>query len=114
MTRIAIGKSFRRWRRRASFVFAYAVAALLGRDVRAQFIYGVDVSTYQGTINWTTAKNAGTVFAFAKATEGADFIDSKFTTNMTNAIAAGVYISPYHFARVNSFEGPTDATSEAN
>jgi len=100
---------------RAVVVCGLALSA--AGTARAQFIYGVDVSSFQGTITtaeWTTAKNAGTVFAFCKATEGVDFIDSTFTTNMTNAAAAGVYIAPYHFARVDSFEGSTDATNEAH
>jgi GH25 family lysozyme M1 (1,4-beta-N-acetylmuramidase) len=100
--------------RTGSCFLACCAAAISGDIAQAQFIYGVDVSHYQGSINWTSAKNAGTVFAFAKATEGVDFIDDTFTMNMTNARAAGVYIAPYHYARVDSFEGPTDATSEAN
>ena len=61
--------------------------------------YGVDVSDYQGTINWTSAKNAGTVFAFAKATEGFTFDATTFTANMTNGKNAGVLMGAYHFAR---------------
>ncbi len=86
-------------------------------SANAQFIYGVDVSTYQGTIttsDWTSAKNSGIQFAYCKATEGVGFVDSQFTNNMTSAMAAGVYIAPYHFARVDSSEGATDATSEAH
>ena len=32
---------------------------------------GIDVSHWQGSINWTAVKNAGIKFTFAKATEGA-------------------------------------------
>ena len=35
----------------------------------AQRPLGTDVSHYQTTINWTTVKNAGVTFAWAKATE---------------------------------------------
>lgn len=81
----------------------------------AQYIYGIDVSNYQGNVNWTAVKNSGTVFAFCKATEGVDFIDAKFTRNMTNASAAGVYVGPYHFGRINSnISNPNDAIDEAN
>ncbi len=75
---------------------------------------GVDVSGYQGTINWTSVKNAGINFAFTKATEGATFVDSPtFANNMTNARAAGVAIGAYHFARPNNPAGTNDAPDEA-
>jgi GH25 family lysozyme M1 (1,4-beta-N-acetylmuramidase) len=60
-------------------------------------------------------KNAGIKFTFAKATEGDDFVDVNFHTYMAGAIAAGVPIGPYHFARMDSGETiPTDAVDEAN
>jgi GH25 family lysozyme M1 (1,4-beta-N-acetylmuramidase) len=38
---------------------------------------GIDVSHYQGTINWNTVKANGVQFAFIKATEGSStFISS--------------------------------------
>lgn len=84
-------------------------------NCNAQYIYGIDVSNYQSTANWTSLKNAGTMFAFAKATEGVDFIDASFTKHMTGASAAGVYVGPYHFGRINSnISNPNDAIDEAN
>jgi GH25 family lysozyme M1 (1,4-beta-N-acetylmuramidase) len=94
----------------ASFALALAPAAWA-----VTLTNGIDVSNYQGTnINWTTVKNAGYPFAFTKATEGVDFIDASFTTNMANATAAGVYIGPYHFARIDSNESNHDAADEAS
>ena len=60
---------------------------------------GIDASRFQSTLNWATAKSQGIDFAFVKATEGVDFIDVSFVNHMNNAIAAGVLIGPYHFAR---------------
>ncbi|HEX6963320.1 MAG TPA: GH25 family lysozyme, partial [Lacipirellula sp.] len=81
----------------------------------AQFVHGVDVSRWQGDVNWSNLKNAGVQFAFAKATEGVDFVDIKFHQNMANARAAGVWIGPYHYARPDSFENdPQDAAKEAH
>ncbi len=95
-----------------AFVFA---SVLLVASRAEAVIQGIDVSHHQGTINWTTVKNAGLQFAFTKATEGVDFEDDKFDINMAGAIAAGVPIGPYHFARVNSGETiPTDAIDEAD
>src|ERR1700693_3999202 len=65
----------------------------------AQRALGTDVSNYQGPgINWTSVKNAGVSFAWAKATEGTGFIDADFTINEANAKAAGVPIGAYDFA----------------
>jgi lysozyme len=69
------------------------------------FIQGIDVYNGQGSINWTSVKNGAYDFAFVKATEGVDFMDARFNTNITNANAAGLYVGPYHFARVDSYNG---------
>lgn len=61
--------------------------------------YGIDVSHWQGTINWNSVYAAGKVFAFTKATEGVTYNDPTMITNMTGAKNAGVFIGPYHFAR---------------
>jgi GH25 family lysozyme M1 (1,4-beta-N-acetylmuramidase) len=90
-------------------IASYAVSA------HAQFISGIDVSRWQGDINWTAVKTSGIEFAFCKATEGVDFVDIKYLQNMNNASAAGVYIGPYHFARINSnVSNPLDAVLEAH
>ncbi len=103
-------------------VLLVAVLALgpVACDDALASLMGVDVSRYQGTINWTSAKNNGVAFAFAKATEGVDYIDPQFTNNMNNARLAGVPIGPYHFARPDSGVGSVsdpvkqDAINEAN
>src|SRR5579872_5831321 len=51
---------------------------------------GVDVSHYDGTINWNSAKAAGISFAFAKATQGDSYVDNTFATNWAGMKAAGV------------------------
>ena len=58
---------------------------------------GVDVSIWQRTVDWPTVKNAGTVFAFAKASEGTDFIDPTFATNWPAMQAAGLIRGAYHY-----------------
>ncbi len=84
---------------------AFAAASLNASRACAQFIPGIDVSRHQGLINWTSVKNSGVQFAFAKATEGVDFVDIRYHTNMQGARAAGVYIGPYHFCRIDSKNG---------
>ena len=60
---------------------------------------GLDVSHWQGTINWTKVANAGYDFTFAKGTEGVGWTDSKFLYNMNSGDNAGVMMGVYHFAR---------------
>src|SRR6185312_6251392 len=75
-----------------------SVFALFGLAVKAQTIMGVDVSSYQGSINWAKVKTAGYTFGIAKATEGVTITDSYGSSNLTNGSAAGVVMGAYHFA----------------
>jgi lysozyme len=60
-------------------------------------VHGVDVSKYQGEIDWQQVKDSGVAFAFIKATEGGDNADSRFARNWAGARAAGVPRGAYHF-----------------
>jgi len=60
-------------------------------------IHGIDVSKYQGDIDWQAVKDSGVAFAFIKATEGGDSVDSRFQRNWAAAKAAGVPRGAYHF-----------------
>ena len=60
-------------------------------------IHGIDVSRWQGEIDWRQARNAGVSFAYIKATEGGDIEDPKFQTYWTGARQAGVPRGAYHY-----------------
>ena len=60
-------------------------------------IHGIDVSRWQGGIDWTSVRAAGTQFAFLKATEGGDRVDPRFLENWDGAARAGVPRGAYHF-----------------
>ena len=60
-------------------------------------VHGIDVSKYQGDIDWEQVRDSGVAFAYIKATEGGDKTDSKFQYNWTAAKAAGVPRGAYHF-----------------
>jgi len=92
-------------RRRFHLAMYFIALLLCPATARAQFVQGIDVSRWQGDINWTSVKNAGITFAFTKATEGVDFVDIKYHQNMQGARNAGVLIGPYHFCRVDSKNG---------
>ena len=80
----------------------------------AQRPVGIDVSQYQGSIDWPTVKSAGITFAWARASEGVGYPDPTFTNNQVNARAAGVLIGAYHHARFDLNLGTSGATDEAN
>lgn len=94
-----------RWRRPCAVILIGIVYGIAPPAQAVDYLAGIDVYNGDGNVNWTTVKNSGVVFAFAKATEGVNFVDARFTTNMQNAKAAGVYIGPYHFCRVDSKNG---------
>lgn len=64
-------------------------------------IKGVDVSHYNGAIDWKKVKAAGYQFAFLKATEGVDLLDETFEANRRGAREAGLSVGYYHFFRPN-------------
>ena len=60
-------------------------------------IYGVDVSTFQGKIQWSAVAHSGVVFAYIKSTEGARLVDSRFAANWATTRTAGINHGAYHF-----------------
>ncbi|MFF2141045.1 GH25 family lysozyme [Streptomyces sp. NPDC058193] len=70
---------------------------------------GIDVSHYQGTINWASVKAAGIKFAYIKATESTTYTDPQFSANYGNAHARSVIRGAYHFARPNLSGGAAQA-----
>jgi lysozyme len=65
-------------------------------------IRGIDISHYQGNIDWELLKNATLNgepirFAIMKATEGTDFLDEYFNYNFDMAREIGLIRGAYHF-----------------
>lgn len=73
-------------------------------------IKGIDVSHWQGNINWKKVAGDAIKFAFIKATEGTTLKDEKFETNVSGSNAAGIKTGAYHFAR---FGSKSEALAEA-
>ena len=71
-------------------------------------IHGIDVSHYQGDINWDLLRNQGTIddcpirFVMIKATEGATKVDEKFEDNFFQAREYGFTRGAYHFYSLHS------------
>jgi lysozyme len=93
----------------ASFVSGH----LTGREktplLDGYAVHGIDVSAYQGRIDWAEVSRNHVKFAFIKATEGVTLRDSKFQRNWKAARKAGVYRGAYHY-----FQPTYDGTKQAN
>jgi GH25 family lysozyme M1 (1,4-beta-N-acetylmuramidase) len=57
----------------------------------------IDVSHYNGAIDWPAVAGAGIALAFIKATQGVGFVDPAFERNRNAAVNAGILAVPYHF-----------------
>lgn len=62
-----------------------------------RYTHGVDVSHHQGAIDWRALAADDVAFAYIKATEGADHVDTRFAFNWREAAAAGLHRGAYHF-----------------
>ncbi|MCU1277880.1 MAG: Lyzozyme (1,4-beta-N-acetylmuramidase) [bacterium] len=66
----------------------------------ASTVEGIDVSEFQGNINWAAVKASGRQFAFIRVSDGT-YQDPKFATNWAGAKAAGVLRGAYQFFRAS-------------
>lgn len=60
-------------------------------------VHGIDISKWNGDVNFAKARASGVSFVFIKATEGKDRTDDRFQQNWRAAAAAGLPHAPYHF-----------------
>jgi lysozyme len=60
-------------------------------------VHGVDVSRWQGNIDWPRLRAHGANFAYIKATDGGDHLDPMFKRNWRAADEAGLRRGAYHF-----------------
>ena len=65
----------------------------------ANALLGIDVSHYQGVIDWVQVAEAGVKFAFIKATDGESVADQCLHVNVNGAKAVGIPYGLYHFWR---------------
>jgi len=62
-------------------------------------VVGVDVSNWQGTVNWQQVAASGVQFGICKSTEGVTYRDPYFRQNWSGMAAAGIARGSYHFAQ---------------
>lgn len=71
---------------------------------------GIDISAYQGNVDFNEVKNAGIDIVYIKASEGDNFEDPYFRKHYDGAINSGLNVGFYHFVRARTNE---QAISEA-
>jgi lysozyme len=92
---------------------AYVAPSLTGREktplLDGYTVHGIDVSSYQGSIDWEEVARHRVRFAFIKASEGVSLRDKRFGRNWRGAKRAGISRGAYHF-----FQPNYDGTEQAN
>ena len=72
-------------------------------------VEGIDVSEFQGTVNWGSVKGSGRGFAIARVSDGTGHPDPTFKTNWAGIKSAGMVRGVYQF-----FEPGEDPTAQAD
>jgi lysozyme len=67
----------------------------------ARHVLGIDVSSYQGAIDWRRVRAAGVAFAFARVSDGLDVVDDRFAANFLGMKRAGVRRGAYQHFRAS-------------
>lgn len=70
---------------------------------------GIDVSVFQGSVNWSAVKATGVSFAYIRASEQSHIPDANYATNFANAKAQGLLVGAYHRARPDASSGSAQA-----
>lgn len=97
-------------------VLTVGASALLGTASPSSAKYpvlGVDVSNYQGVIDWKRIEKQNISFAFIKATEGSGHVDESVRRNLEDIAETDIRCSCYHFFSFDS-AGETQAENFIN
>ncbi|WP_067277640.1 lysozyme [Streptomyces jeddahensis] len=78
-------------------------------DTRAVQTEGVDVSSHQGNVAWSTLWSSGVKWAYVKATEGTYYKNTYFTQQYNGSYNVGMIRGSYHFATPDTTSGATQA-----
>jgi GH25 family lysozyme M1 (1,4-beta-N-acetylmuramidase) len=74
---------------------------------------GIDVSKWQGVIDWAKVKAAGIQFVYIKCTDGGSAVDPSFATNAKAARAQKIPAGAYHYSRPSAPYNAAEPVNEA-
>ncbi|MFT4145618.1 MAG: GH25 family lysozyme [Mobilitalea sp.] len=72
--------------------------------VEKAYIKGIDVSKWQGVIDWDKVKNDGVEFAMIRSSYGSSSLDPKFEANYQGAKDSGIAVGAYHYSHATTIE----------
>lgn len=93
------------------FLFLFTCTCLALEPSSNKIYNGIDVSQWQGNINFKEVKEDAIEIVYIKASQGDDFIDPYFERNYQNAKTNGLKIGVYHFLTATTVE---DAKNQAD
>ncbi|MFI0984523.1 lysozyme [Streptomyces exfoliatus] len=80
-----------------------------GISIQAVQTEGVDVSSHQGNVAWSTLWNSGVKWAYVKATEGTYYKNTYFAQQYNGSYNVGMIRGSYHFATPDTTTGAAQA-----
>ena len=88
------------------------VSVILGSDIKALALSpssdlkynGIDVSEWQGDIDFEAVKESGVEVVYIRSSEGFDYVDQQFEANAKKANEAGLKVGFYHYVTAMSVE----------
>ena len=92
-----------------SRVSSLANVTKAGKLVPMDGVLGIDVSSYQGTVDWASFAKVHRSFVYVKATEGTSYQNPYFTGQFGGAKASGMFAGAYHFANPSGKSGKKQA-----
>lgn len=93
----------------AAFVFLLLAWAAVRPSADGYDVLGVDVSHYQGEIDFEKLEEQGMSFVFIKATEGSTHVDERLAENASNVKRSLIRAGYYHFF---SYDSPGASQAE--
>ena len=81
-----------------------------GMTVDDAYAFGIDVSKWQGTIDWSSVKSDGVQFAIIRTGHGQTVVDEQLSNNVSGCKKCGIPFGIYHYSTAAS---KSDAAKEA-
>ncbi len=81
----------------AIFLYLHGVYRFSYPDPVTYPVRGIDLSHHQGAVDWRRVAAQDIRFAYLKASEGGDWSDASFRSNLAAARAAGLAVGAYHY-----------------
>ena len=102
----------------AAGIMAYLIwngRILLNNPSKTRYpVRGVDVSHYQGEIDWNVLGQQDIDFAYIKATEGSSHVDEKFSQNWSESALSGLAVGEHTIFSVLTAAGRTSWRISSN